>query len=57
VCKNIRRGWGAFSRFVRFEVGDRSKIKFRHYLCCGDHPLKATYKSGASREGGMRGAF
>jgi hypothetical protein len=22
VWKNVRRGWGDFSRFVRFEVGD-----------------------------------
>jgi len=26
--KNIRWGWGDFSRFVRFEVGDGSKIRF-----------------------------
>lgn len=25
--KNIRRGWGQFSRFTRFEVVDGSKIR------------------------------
>lgn len=28
VWKNIRREWGVFSRFIKFEVGDGSKIKF-----------------------------
>jgi hypothetical protein len=28
VWKNIRRGWGEFSIFVRFEVGDGSRIRF-----------------------------
>jgi hypothetical protein len=31
VQKNIRIGCGVFSRFVKYEVGDGSKIKF----CCG----------------------
>jgi hypothetical protein len=26
----IRWGWGVFSKFVRFWVGDRSKIRFWH---------------------------
>jgi hypothetical protein len=28
VWKYIRRGRGVFSRFVRYEVGDETKIKF-----------------------------
>lgn len=30
VWKHIRRGWGMFSKFVRFEVGDGSKVSFWH---------------------------
>jgi hypothetical protein len=33
VWKHIRRGWGVcFSSFVRFEVGDGTKIRFWHEL-------------------------
>jgi hypothetical protein len=34
--KNIRRGCGEFSRFLRFEVGDGSEIRFGHNVWCGD---------------------
>jgi hypothetical protein len=32
VWKYIRRGWRAFSQFVRYEVGDGLMIKFWHDL-------------------------
>jgi hypothetical protein len=43
VWKHIRRGWGVFSRFVRYEVGDGTKIRFWHDLWCGDQPLKESF--------------
>jgi hypothetical protein len=43
VWKYVRREWGVFSRFVRYEVGDGSTIKFSHDLWCGDEPLKVTF--------------
>jgi hypothetical protein len=39
----MRRGWGVFSRFVRYKVGDGSKIRFWHDLWYGDRPLKAFF--------------
>jgi hypothetical protein len=35
--------WGVFSRFVRYEVGNRSKIMFCHDLWCVEQPLKVTF--------------
>jgi hypothetical protein len=43
VWKYIRRGLGAFLRFIRYEVGDGSKTRFWHDLWCGDQPLKETF--------------
>jgi hypothetical protein len=43
VLKNIRRGCGVFSRFVRFEVGDGSKIRFWQHIWCDDQTLKAYF--------------
>jgi hypothetical protein len=28
VWKHITRGWGVFSRYIRYEVGDGTKIRF-----------------------------
>jgi len=28
VWKHIRRGWGVFSKFIRFEVGDGPQTSF-----------------------------
>jgi exonuclease III len=30
VWKHIRRGWESFSKFIKFEVGDGSRIRFWH---------------------------
>jgi hypothetical protein len=35
-------GWEVFSSFVRYEVGDGSKIRFWHDLWCGE-PLKISF--------------
>jgi hypothetical protein len=43
VWKFIRRGWEVLSKFVRYEVGDGSKARFRHNLWCGEQPLKIAY--------------
>jgi hypothetical protein len=43
VRKLIRRGWGVFLRYIRYEVGDRTKIRFWHHACCGDQPLKEAF--------------
>jgi hypothetical protein len=37
VWKFIRRGWETFSKFVRYEVGDGSKVIF--LACCGCGPF------------------
>jgi hypothetical protein len=40
LLKTIRRGWGKFCSHTRFDVGDGSKVRFRHNLWCGDMVLK-----------------
>jgi hypothetical protein len=42
--KTLREGGGGdFSRFVRFEVGDESKIELWQDIWCGDQSLKASF--------------
>jgi len=43
VWKFIRKGWDNVAKFLRFEVGDGSHIRFWHDLWCGDRPLKLGY--------------
>jgi len=43
VWKFIRRGWDNVAKYLRFEVGDGSHIRFWHDLWCGDKPLKLCY--------------
>jgi hypothetical protein len=43
VWKQIRRGWEVFSRFISFEIGDGSHIRFWHDNWCGNQPLKETF--------------
>jgi hypothetical protein len=35
-----KKGWETFSKFVRYEVDDGSKVSFWHDEWCGDLPLK-----------------
>jgi hypothetical protein len=44
VWKFIRRGWDNVAKFLRFEVGDESHIRFWHDLWCGDRPLKLYFQ-------------
>lgn len=39
----IRSGWEVFSRLVRFEVENGSKIGIQQDVWCGDQPLKASF--------------
>jgi len=43
VWKHIRRGCRVFSRCIRYEVDDESKIRFWHDAWCGDQPLKEAF--------------
>jgi hypothetical protein len=43
LWKFIRKGWENFSKFLRFEVGDGSRIRFWHDLWCGDSILKEVF--------------
>lgn len=43
LWKHIKRGWDSFSKYTRFEVGDRYKIKFWHDIRFGDIALKEVY--------------
>jgi hypothetical protein len=36
VWKHIRKRWGVFLRYIRYEVGDGTKIRFWHNAWCGD---------------------
>jgi hypothetical protein len=36
VWKHIKWGWGVFLSFMRYELGDGSKIRFWYNLWCGD---------------------
>jgi hypothetical protein len=57
IKKKILGGvWhGEFSRFIRFEVVDGSKIIFWHYVWCGDQTLKAA--SRVVKYNSLRGGF
>ena len=41
--KFIRQGWLTFSRFLQFDVGDGTKVKFLHDVWCDDCPLKVAF--------------
>jgi len=43
VWKFIRRGWDNVAKYLHFEVGDGSHIRFWHDLWCGYKPLKLCY--------------
>jgi hypothetical protein len=47
VWKHIRRGWESFLKFIKFEVGDGSHIRFWHDFWCGgrpDHLIRAGFE-------------
>jgi hypothetical protein len=41
--KPLGVGLGVFSRFIRFEMEDGSKIRFWYDLWCGGQPLKEAF--------------
>jgi hypothetical protein len=43
VHKYVRVGWQTFSTFVRYEMGDGSKVSFWHDAWCEEQPLKMSY--------------
>jgi hypothetical protein len=43
LWKNIKKGFGTFSGFVIFEVGDGVRTKFWHNLQCGNTALKEVF--------------
>jgi hypothetical protein len=43
LWKSIRHGWGDFFRFVRFDVGNGSRIKFWYDVWCGGVALQELY--------------
>jgi hypothetical protein len=43
VWKFIRRGWKTFSKFVKYVVGEKSKVSFWHDVWCGNQQLKISY--------------
>ena len=43
LWKFIRAGWNKFSRMLKFEVGDGTRIRFWDDVWCIDGPLKSAY--------------
>ena len=43
LWKSIRSRWATFSKFVAFEVGDGSLIRFWDDVWCAEEPLKRVY--------------
>jgi hypothetical protein len=43
LWKNISKGWETFSRFIKYEVGDKGRTRFWHDLWCGDTVLKEVF--------------
>jgi hypothetical protein len=43
LWKNIRKEWGTFSRFLSFEVGDGTMVRFWTDIWCGTCSLKDAY--------------
>jgi hypothetical protein len=43
LWRNVRNGWGSFSNFLSYKVGDGSHISFCHDIWCGIEPLKHSF--------------
>jgi hypothetical protein len=43
LWRKIRNGWGSFSNFLSYKVGDGSHISFSHDVWCGIEPLKHSF--------------
>jgi hypothetical protein len=43
LWKYISKGWAPFSKFIEFEVGDGTKIRFWSDVWCGAEPLMVSF--------------
>ena len=43
LWKNISWGWPSFSRYILYDIGDGSRVKFWHDHWCGETPLVVSY--------------
>ena len=43
LWKNISLGWPFFSRYILYDIDDRSRVKFWHNCWCGETPLVVSY--------------
>ena len=43
LWKYRRHGGNSFSRFLKFDIGDGTQVKFWYDLWCGDYPLKVEF--------------
>ena len=43
LFKNISRGWPSISRYILYDIGDGSRVKFWQDRCCGETSLAVSY--------------
>ena len=45
VClwKTNSSGWSTFSRYIQFQIGDGTRVKFLHDVWCWDNPLSVCF--------------
>ena len=43
LWKNISRGWPSFSRYILFDIGDGTRVKFWQDCWCGETPLAVRF--------------
>ncbi len=43
LWKKICKDWDSFRRFISFDIGDGSRISFRHDVWCGEVTLKVAF--------------
>ena len=43
LWKTISSGWSTFSRYIQFQIGDGTRVKFWHDGQCGDNPLSTCF--------------
>ena len=43
LWKTISIGWSTFSLYIQFEIGDGTRVKFRHDVYYGENPLSVCF--------------
>ena len=43
LWKTTSSGWSTFSRYIQFQIGDGTRVKFLHDVWCGDNPLSVFF--------------